>query len=224
MSAKGFLCVIDNQDSFLYSLVDECQQLGFQTQVYRNDVALNHLQKLLAQQAQQGPVVVVVSSGPNQIQQAEQLRPLLAHCIGRYPVFGIGLGCHALIEYFGGQVTSCLFSGHGKTLSLTLHPHPLLASFQTQEALTVARYHTFSIHQLPADFHVVASYENIPFAVCHRNAPLVGLAFQPESILTPQGSLILQDCLRYLLHGHAQNGNSLFDKKAQQPTGGQPHA
>lgn len=197
----GTLVMLDNQDSFTYNLVDELAQLGYALEVYRNTVDLAVITQRLAILESQGPVAVILSPGPGHPSQAGILMEFIQHCVGRYPLLGICLGFQALVEHFGGQVGRCFETVHGKAAAVNTLEHPIFNHLSNP--LNVARYHSLQALSMPDALHVVAEVNNIPMAVVHRHEPAVGFQFHPESIMTIQGSALLQNTLAFLIQHHA---------------------
>jgi len=199
---KGTLLLLDNQDSFTYNLVDELAQLGFAVEVYRNTVELGVITQRLAELElaanieNNGPVTLVLSPGPGYPSQAGNLMALIEHCVGRYPLLGICLGFQAIVEHFGGSIERCNNPAHGKAATIRTTGHPLFADLPQQ--LSVARYHSLQASQVPNELEIIAQYDTIPMAVCHRELAVAGLQFHPESIMTIQGTDILRHCIAFL--------------------------
>ncbi len=204
-STQGSLLVLDNHDSFTYNLVDELSQLGFTVEVYRNSVDVKVITQRLAELKRQGPVAVVLSPGPGYPRHAGNLMALIKHCVGRYPLLGICLGFQAIAEHFGGHTLPCNEAAHGKSAVITTTDHPLFSRILDYSSgqLTVARYHSLQVSNMPSELEIIAHYHNIPMALCHKTLPIAGLQFHPESIMTIRGTEILHSCISFLtLQGH----------------------
>ncbi|CUS48631.1 MAG: anthranilate synthase amidotransferase component TrpG [Idiomarinaceae bacterium HL-53] len=190
------ILMLDNQDSFTYNLVDELAQIGCQLEVYRNTTALDTVINELSRLEQLGPVLIVLSPGPGHPREAGILMPLLAHVVGKYPVLGICLGFQAIVEYFGGEVARCYETVHGKTAYIDTTTHPIFED--TNNSSMVARYHSLMATAVPSELEIIAKTRDIPMAVSHQAMPCVGFQFHPESIMTTDGSLLLQRTVAYL--------------------------
>ncbi len=191
---KYNIVLIDNFDSFVYNLVDEIRCLGHQLRVYRNDVpitviieALNHPEL---------PSLLVISPGPGRPEQAGNLLSLITLLRGQIPMLGICLGHQALVEAFGGKVKRAKETVHGKLSRIT---HNFQGPFyDLPQPLSVARYHSLIADFVPDSLSVIASYQDLSMAVYSEKEKILGFQFHPESILTPQGTQLLQQSLDLL--------------------------
>ena len=186
---------LDNFDSFTYNLVDQFRVLGHQVKVYRNDCDLEQL----VQTALNTPnTVLALSPGPGTPQEAGILLPLLQRLKNTIPIIGICLGHQALIEAFGGKVVHAGEVLHGKVSKIN---HDGQAMFRDiANPMPVARYHSLMGSELPDELIVNADYNGIVMAIRHRNLPICGFQFHPESILTVQGSKLLEQSVEWLLN------------------------
>ena len=186
---------LDNFDSFTYNLVDQFRVLGHQVKVYRNDCDLEQL----VQTALNTPnTVLALSPGPGTPQEAGILLPLIERLKNTIPIIGICLGHQALIEAFGGKVVHAGEVLHGKVSKIN---HDGQAMFRDIiNPMPVARYHSLMGSELPDELIVNADYNGIVMAIRHRNLPIFGFQFHPESILTVQGSKLLEQSVEWLLN------------------------
>ena len=186
---------LDNFDSFTYNLVDQFRVLGHQVKVYRNDCDLEQI----VQTALNTPnTVLALSPGPGTPQEAGILLPLLQRLKNTIPIIGICLGHQALIEVFGGKVVHAGEVLHGKVSKIN---HDGQAMFRDiTNPMPVARYHSLMGSELPDELIVNADYNGIVMAIRHRNLPICGFQFHPESILTVQGSKLLEQSVEWLLN------------------------
>lgn len=186
---------LDNFDSFTYNLVDQFRVLGHQVKVYRNDCDLEQL----VQTALNTPnTVLALSPGPGTPQEAGILLPLIQRLKNTIPIIGICLGHQALIEAFGGKVVHAGEVLHGKVSKIN---HDGQAMFRDiANPMPVARYHSLMGSELPGELIVNADYNGIVMAIRHRNLPICGFQFHPESILTVQGSKLLEQSVEWLLN------------------------
>lgn len=186
---------LDNFDSFTYNLVDQFRVLGHQVKVYRNDCDLEQI----VQTALNTPnTVLALSPGPGTPQEAGILLPLLQRLKNTIPIIGICLGHQALIEAFGGKVVHAGEVLHGKVSKIN---HDGQAMFRDiTNPMPVARYHSLMGSELPDELIVNADYNGIVMAIRHRNLPICGFQFHPESILTVQGSKLLEQSVEWLLN------------------------
>lgn len=186
---------LDNFDSFTYNLVDQFRVLGHQVKVYRNNCDLEQI----VQTALNTPnTVLALSPGPGTPREAGILLPLIQRLKNTIPIIGICLGHQALIEAFGGKVVHAGEVLHGKVSKIN---HDGQAMFRDiANPMPVARYHSLMGSELPDELIVNADYNGIVMAIRHRNLPICGFQFHPESILTVQGSKLLEQSVEWLLN------------------------
>lgn len=199
MNAATHIVMLDNVDSFTYNLVDELEVLGYQLHVYRNtidlEVILQHIEQLT------GDVLILLSPGPGSPSNAGCMPALLRAIDGKYPVLGICLGHQAIVEHLGGVVDHAGETVHGKVSDVIHNHHPVFE--QIPSPFPVARYHSLAATKTTDDLAIIANYAHIPMAVIHEQKRLLGLQFHPESILTPQGSTLIRQCVNYLTRATA---------------------
>ncbi len=185
---------LDNFDSFSYNLVDELSMLGCQLVVYRNNISAQSIFDKMCKETV--PVLLVLSPGPGAPSDAGCLMELIELCKGRFPMLGICLGQQALTQSYGGVIGHAGETVHGKSSIITLTEHPVFAGMG--DKMPVARYHSLMATKVPDDVEVIACYENIPMAIYHQQDNALGYQFHPESILTPNGALLLQQSIEFL--------------------------
>jgi len=196
------LYLLDNFDSFTYNLVDQFRSLGFEVVIYRNDVDADFIAGKILSEADKA--ALVLSPGPGAPHEAGCLMELIAKVAGEVPMLGICLGHQAMIEHFGGKVERAPQVVHGKA-SPTYHRNE--GVFQSLPSpLPVARYHSLVATQVPDCLDVIATTEDMPMAISHRQYKAVGFQFHPESILTTLGSQLLIQTLNYLTCTEAKEG------------------
>jgi len=180
---------IDNFDSFTWNLVDEFARRGAAVEVWRNDIAAAHA--LDRAEASTGPRLLVLSPGPGGPHDAGCCIELCRMAAGRVPLFGVCLGHQALIEAYGGVVESAGQILHGRSAAVEHHGDALFAGIPSP--FVVGRYHSLATHAVPSALEGLASTGSLVMAVRHRRHPLLGIQFHPESILTPQGGILLDN-------------------------------
>ncbi len=180
--------VIDNYDSFTYNLVQYLGELGAAIEVVRNDRA--SVDELL----ERGPDRLVISPGPCTPAAAG----ISLEAARRFPergiaTLGVCLGHQSLVEAFGGRVLQghpC----HGKEALIEHDGRTIFAGLP--DPLAVGRYHSLiAAEDLPDSLELSASFEGIVMAVRHRELPVEGVQFHPESVLTPDGKAMLANFL-----------------------------
>ncbi len=184
------LLVIDNFDSFTYNLVQYFGQLGVEQDVRRNNA-------LTAEEALAlDPDAVVVSPGPCAPDQAGASLSIIKAFAGRKPIFGVCLGHQCVGQHFGGKVVQAERLMHGKTSSIRHQGKGLFT--ELPDGFAATRYHSLILDRpsLPDCLEIIAETgENEIMAVRHRELPVWGVQFHPESLATEDGIIILQNFL-----------------------------
>ncbi len=166
------LLLLDNIDSFTYNLVDLLRSQHHQVIIYRNDVSASFIEKQL--NLLDNPILML-SPGPGTPSQAGCMPELLNRMLGKLPIIGICLGHQAIIEAYGGKVSSCGEILHGKA---TLATHDGQAMFEhLPNPLPVARYHSLSGEIVPEQLIVNAWCDNTVMACAIANIELVVFSF-----------------------------------------------
>ena len=189
---------LDNFDSFSYNLVDELTMLGGELVVYRNNISADTIFNKMRQE--QGQVLLVLSPGPGTPSDAGCLMDLIALCKGHFPILGICLGQQALTQSYGGVIGHAGETVHGKSSIIDLSTHPVFKNMG--DTMPVARYHSLMATQVPDSIEVIAQYQDIPMAIYHHDDGALGYQFHPESILTPNGAMLLQQSVAYLTNNN----------------------
>lgn len=183
--------IIDNYDSFTYNLYQYMGTLNPDIQVIRNDaITVEGIRKL-------HPDHLALSPGPGRPCDAGVCEPALRELKGEFPILGVCLGHQAIGEVFGGTVTYARKLMHGKQSTVTLDRTATLFKGLPEQIL-VGRYHSLAIdpETLPEVLKPTATTEDGEvMAVEHREYPIYGLQFHPESILTPEGMNIIRNFL-----------------------------
>ncbi len=179
--------LIDNYDSFAYNLVQALRELDARVEVVRNDVLS------AAAALQKNADAIVVSPGPCTPKKAGISTEVCR--TSRVPLLGVCLGHQCLVEAFGGTVGRAARVRHGKTSPIRHQGEGLFAGLP--QPLTAARYHSLIAHSIPACFTVTAEIDETaePMAIQHKERPLYGVQFHPESYLSPDGNVLLHNFL-----------------------------
>ncbi len=186
------LLVIDNYDSFTYNLVQYLGELGETLLVRRNDeLSVDDVRTM-------GPRAIVVSPGPCTPSEAGISVPLIRALGASTPLLGVCLGHQAIGEAYGGRVIRASRLMHGKVSQIEHAGTGLFAGLPSP--LEVMRYHSLIVERdsLPASLEVVAHASDLPaeiHALRHREHPVWGVQFHPESILTHGGMDMLRNFL-----------------------------
>ncbi len=184
------LLVIDNFDSFTYNLVQYFGQLGVEQNVFRND-------EITVQQAVAlNPDRILISPGPKTPDFAGVSLELIEAFSSKTPILGVCLGHQCIGQYFGGRIVQSKKLMHGKT---SLIRHQGDGIFEGMDSpFPAARYHSLVLDptSVPNSLQVIAdTSEDEIMAVKHRDLPIWGVQFHPESLATDQGIRILQNFL-----------------------------
>ena len=188
---------LDNQDSFTYNLVEELKQLNFDVEVFRNTVSSSHIFKLIQDCQQQGDnPVLFLSPGPGKPSDSPCMMELITLCEGNTPIVGICLGHQAIAEHFGAKVVVAGETVHGKASTIECCTHPVFTGLP--QLLSVARYHSLIVSNLPTNLLQIASLNEMVMAIIDEPNKIVGFQFHPESILTTDGQRLLKQTIEYI--------------------------
>jgi len=190
-AAHPRVLLIDNYDSFTYNLVQAFLVLGAEVEVRRNDL-IN-----VAEALDLAPTHLVISPGPGTPRNAGVSMQMIEAFAGRVPIFGVCLGHQSVVEVFGGKVVRAGRLMHGKT-SPVRHDGEGLFSGMPQD-FQAGRYHSLIADpaSIPAVLEVTArTAEGEIMGVRHRSLPIEGVQFHPESVLTPDGPLLMSNFLK----------------------------
>ena len=190
------IVVVDNFDSFTWSLVDEFRRRGAEVEVWRNDIPAAHL---LGRVRGLGPGLLVLSAGPGAPQEAGCCLELVRLAEReRVPLFGVCLGLQVLVEALGGTVRRADEIVHGRASWVEHGGDPLFDGVASP--FRAGRYHSLAAASLPDRLAPIARCGSAIMAARHREAPLVGVQFHPESILTPDGGRLVENVLQWACH------------------------
>ncbi|HEY7445811.1 MAG TPA: aminodeoxychorismate/anthranilate synthase component II [Vicinamibacterales bacterium] len=185
------ILVIDNYDSFTYNLVQYLGELGAGVVVRRNnEVTADEI-------AAMDPARIVISPGPGRPEQAGVTLDAIRRFGPRKPILGVCLGHQAIGMAFGGTVVRASVPMHGKTSDVRHDERGVFAGIGNP--FTAARYHSLIVdrNSLPAELEVSAEteHEGVVMGLRHREYPVHGVQFHPESIMTRQGMRMLENFL-----------------------------
>lgn len=185
------ILVIDNYDSFVYNLVQYLEELGGKTQVYRNDkISLSQIEE-------KKPEAILISPGPGRPENAGISNKVVERFAARIPILGVCLGHQSIGQVFGAKIVKAENLMHGKT-SLIYHCGEDIYQ-EVENPFVAARYHSLIIknNTLPPCLIKTAwtTQEEI-MGIRHKEYPIFGMQFHPESILTKAGKKVLRNFLK----------------------------
>ncbi len=183
--------VLDNYDSFTYNLVQYMGELGAEMVIRRNDeLSVEEVEAL-------GPERILLSPGPCTPQEAVISMKLIRHFEGKVPILGVCLGHQALGAAFGGQVVRAPRLMHGKTSVVEHDGRTIFAGIASP--MTCTRYHSLIVAEegLPPELQISArTADGIIMGLRHREFPVEGVQFHPESALTEDGKQLVGNFLK----------------------------
>lgn len=190
------ILVLDNYDSFVYTLNGYLQQLGAQTEVIRNDAVTEaELPQLLAKFD-----AVLISPGPGTPADAGLSIPTVKFALEtNYPVFGVCLGHQAIAEAMGATVTSAPELMHGKISKINHSESTIFKGLP--QGFNATRYHSLAVVRdtVPSELRVTGNTDSgVIMSLEHTSKPIYGVQFHPESVMTEGGYLMLANWLATL--------------------------
>jgi anthranilate synthase component 2 len=191
------ILLIDNYDSFSYNLYQLIGQINSDIQVSRNDkITLDEIKSL-------NPEAIILSPGPGKPENAGICIDLVKEFHDKIPILGVCLGHQAICAAFGGSVSHAKRLMHGKSSKISLDYDFIFKGLPGE--ITVGRYHSLSLVEstLPECLEIIskAKDDREVMAVKHKDYNIYGLQFHPESILTPDGSAILENFIEKVERG-----------------------
>ena len=189
--------VLDNDDSFIFNLVDFLYTVTDTISIYRQSTDPELIVQKMQQSKNDGyKPILLLSPGPKSPRDIANMMTLLKRTEGVFPILGICLGHQAIIEHFTGVVGACPTIMHGKTSIAQLKNHPVFEGMGNE--LIVARYHSLTGLAIPENLSVIAQTNDAIMGVIDENKKIIGYQFHPESILTVHGEQLLQNTFHYL--------------------------
>ena len=186
------ILLIDNYDSFSYNLYQLIGSVHPDIQVVRNDeISLEEIEKL-------APEAIVLSPGPGRPEDAGICIPVIQRFAGKIPILGVCLGHQSICEAFGGVVSYAKELKHGKKDVIHQYNNSVLFN-GLPETFPAARYHSLAAMEesLPGELVVTARAEDGEImAVEHKEYPVYGVQFHPESVMTPDGRKMIENFLK----------------------------
>ena len=191
------ILLIDNYDSFSYNLFQLIGEVDSDILVYRNDkISLEEIEDL-------NPDAIILSPGPGKPQDAGICIDLVKRFYDKIPILGVCLGHQAICEAFGGKISYASRLMHGKSSKISLDYDFIFKGLPTE--ISVGRYHSLSLVEdtLPQCLEIIskAKDDGEIMAVRHIEFNVYGLQFHPESILTPDGLVIINNFIEKVKRG-----------------------
>ena len=188
--ARARILVVDNYDSFVFNLVQYLYQLGAECEVLRND-------EVTTAHAQEGFDGVLLSPGPGTPEEAGVCVDMVRHCgAAGVPLFGVCLGLQSIAVAHGAVVSRAPELLHGKTSSVSHEGAGVFAGLPSP--YTATRYHSLAVERdtVPPELEITAwTGSGVVMGLRHRDLPVEGVQFHPESVLTEWGHRMLANWL-----------------------------
>jgi len=184
------LLVIDNYDSFTYNLVQYLGELGADMRIFRNDeITVDEIEKL-------EPKQILISPGPGTPDSAGITLATIGRFAGKLPILGVCLGHQAIGQHFGGKVSRAPEPVHGKPVEILHDGRSIFAGLP--DKFNAGRYHSLIVERnsMPNCLEISAeSPDGLVMGLRHKQLPIEGVQFHPESILTEHGKQMLKNFL-----------------------------
>ena len=182
------ILLVDNYDSFTYNLAHLFQELGAEVLVRRND-------ELDADEAERlAPSRLVISPGPGRPEESGATLAILERLAPRVPTLGVCLGHQAIVQLWGGEIGRARELVHGKATAVRHDGRGVFRDLP--QPFEAGRYHSLAATRVPDALEVTATGEDGEvMGVRHRELPVEGVQFHPESVLTPEGPRIARNFL-----------------------------
>ncbi len=195
--------MIDNYDSFTFNLVQYVGELGEEIIVKRNDeITVQEIEDL-------SPDLIMISPGPCTPNEAGISLETISHFAGRIPIFGVCLGHQSIAQSFGGDVIKAQRLMHGKTSEI-IHDGKTIFS-GLEQPFTATRYHSLIVKKetIPACFEISAeTAEGEIMAIRHKEYPIEGVQFHPESIMTNPGKQLIENVIKQFISNKSEVGTN----------------
>ena len=194
------IVLIDNYDSFSYNLYQLIGSVEPDVKVVRNDAYTVEEIEVMK------PEAIILSPGPGKPSDAGICIEAIRYFAGKVPVFGVCLGHQAICEAFGGTVSYAKELMHGKQSEVKLDTESQIFAEMNQK-IKAARYHSLALKgdTLPTELKVIAKTEDGEvMAVEHTKYPIYGVQFHPESVMTPDGKIMIENFMDVVRGGREQ--------------------
>ena len=185
------LLVVDNYDSFTYNLVQYLGELGAEMKIFRNDeITVDEIENELK------PERILISPGPGTPDTAGITLETIDRFAGKIPILGVCLGHQAIGQHYGGTVSRAPEPVHGKPVQVSHDGKSIFAG--VPDNFNAGRYHSLIVERdsMPECLEITAeSPDGLVMGLRHKELPVEGVQFHPESILTEHGKLMLKNFL-----------------------------
>ncbi|WP_343192404.1 gamma-glutamyl-gamma-aminobutyrate hydrolase family protein (plasmid) [Buchnera aphidicola (Formosaphis micheliae)] len=185
---------IDNIDSFTYNLVDQLRVSKHNVIIYRNYVPIQTITRTIIKM--KNPILIL-SPGPGHPKDSGCILKLLLEFRGKIPIVGICLGHQAIVYAYSGEIGYASTISHGKTSFINHDGKDMFISISNP--FIAARYHSLICKKVPDQFVVNAHYNKMIMGIKNNNERICGFQFHPESILTTQGTKLLNQTLDWTI-------------------------
>ena len=184
------ILLLDNYDSFTYNLYQYISEIRFDVTIIRNDkISIEDIQKLK-------PDAIIFSPGPGKPSDAGMMETIIKTYYRKIPMLGICLGHQAIAEVFGSRITHAKEMKHGEVSAID-QQQPSILFEGIAHTFDAGRYHSLVVEDLADDLEVIAqSKQGEIMALQHKQYPVYGVQFHPESLLTPDGKTILKNFMK----------------------------
>ena len=186
------ILMIDNYDSFTYNLVQYLREMHSEVEVHRNDAIL------VDELVKKSPDAIVISPGPGRPENAGISMDVIKAFAGKVPILGVCLGHQSIGVCFGAKIIHAKKLMHGKTSEVTCDGEYIFKNLASRP-IKAMRYHSLAIERdtLPDSLMITAeTADGEIMGIRHKNMPIFGIQFHPESIMTPVGKRILRNFLK----------------------------
>ena len=185
------ILVIDNFDSFTHNLVQYLRMGGAKVKVVRNNATTLEEIEALA------PSALVLSPGPGRPESAGICLTAIGHFAGRLPVLGVCLGHQSIAQAFGGRIVHAQATMHGKTSRVETNGEDLFKDIASP--MKAMRYHSLAVERAtlpPCLENTATTKDGEIMGLRHREHPIFGIQFHPESIMTPAGKRLIKNFIQ----------------------------
>lgn len=189
--------VIDNFDSFTYNLIDELKKRECEVEVYRNNIDLNFIDKIIGEFK---PKLLIISSGSGTPKDTGNVKEIILNYWQKIPILGINLGHLCIVEVFGGRVDKTNEIVHGQPAVIE-HDNGTIFK-DLENPFKAALFHSLAAVDVPYSLEISArSEKGVVMGVRHKESFVEGIQFIPDSILSPCGGKIIDNILRLAKRG-----------------------